>query len=379
MRLSPTNLGMLLDARVAAVHLGELTLEEFAFQTRQTLESVAELPAYRGHLYNWYDITTGEPLEPRFVSTVDSGNLAAALWTLERASLGWAEQAPDPLAADLRAIAAACAAMVREMDFRFLFDRRRKVLSVGCHGAEGAKPEASCYDLLASEARIAAFIAVAKGDIPQESWFHLGRAHTQCRGERVLLSWTGTLFEYLMPALWMRHYPGTILERSVRAALRVQRDYARRKGVPWGISEAACIDERGEPRGYGPFGAPELAVKRIDRARLVIAPYASFLALGIEAAAALENLRRMEEYGWTGRYGFYESIDYRHDGGTPVRAWMAHHQGMSLLAAVNLLRERPFERHFHAEPQVMATELLLQERAPRGALAESEESEAHAA
>ena len=131
------------------------------------------------------------------------------------------------------------------MDFRFLYQPRKKVLSVGYDVCDGNAWSPSCYDLLASEARIASFVAIAKGDIPQEAWFHLGRAHTLDRGERVLLSWTGTMFEYLMPVLWMRHYPDTIMEQSIRAVVRVQREYGPRKGVPWGISESACP---GRPR-----------------------------------------------------------------------------------------------------------------------------------
>src|SRR5262249_40605318 len=148
------------------------------------------------------------------------------------------------LAAELNEIASTADMLVREMDFRFLYHARKKKLSIGCDVTTG-RLDPSYYDLLASEARIAVFVAIAKGDIPQEAWFRLGRAHTLARGERVLLSWTGTMFEYLMPALWMRHYPGTIMEQSLRAVVRVQRDYCGRKGVPWGISESACSGEEG--------------------------------------------------------------------------------------------------------------------------------------
>ena len=244
----------------------------------------------------------------------------------------------------------------------------RKVLSVGFNATTG-RAEVSCYDLLASEARIACFVAIAKGDIPQEAWFHLGRGHTLCHGERVLVSWTGTMFEYLMPALWMRTYPGTIADRSLRAAVHVQREYARRKGVPWGISESACLREGGE-YGYAPFGIPELAMKRMDEEKLVISPYSTFLAALLDPVSAVGNLRKLEEFGWSGRYGFYEAIDYTHAGGAPVRMWMAHHQGMSLLAIAALLAGNPLQEYFHAEPLVMATELLLHERVPAASLAE---------
>jgi cyclic beta-1,2-glucan synthetase len=374
MRLSPTNLGLLLDARIAAVRLGMMPLAEFVFETRQTLDRAALLEKFRGHLFNWYDVTTLAPLPPRFVSTVDSGNLAAALWTLKQAALAFAAEPPATrgltidLGAELARIAATAHDLVRDMDFGFLYHERKKALSVGFNATTG-RAEVSCYDLLASEARIACFVAIAKGDIPQEAWFSLGRGHTLSRGERVLISWTGTMFEYLMPALWMRTYPGTIAERSLSAAVRVQREYARRKGVPWGISESACLSPGGE-YGYAPFGIPELALKRMDEEKLVISPYSTFLAALMDPTAAVENLRRLEEFGWSGRYGFYEAVDYSRAGGEPIRMWMAHHQGMSLLAIAALLADNPIQEYFHAEPLVRATELLLHERVPAASLAE---------
>jgi hypothetical protein len=294
---------------------------------------------------------------------------------LKQAALAFSKEPPpgcgltEGLIEELREIAHRCDTLVRNMDFRFLYDRRKKVLSVGYDASTG-RVEPSCYDLLATEARIGTFVAIAKGDIPQDAWFHLGRAHTLVRGERILLSWTGTMFEYLMPMLWMRHYPGTITERSVRAVVRVQRAYARRKGVPWGISESACRTGADATGGYAPFGIPALAMKRTDSKMLVISPYSTVLAASADPVESLKNLRQMEAYGWTGRYGFYEAIDYSCSGGEVIRSWMAHHQGMSLLAIVNVLFNNPMQRYFHAEPHVVATELLLHERVPAAALAD---------
>jgi cyclic beta-1,2-glucan synthetase len=253
------------------------------------------------------------------------------------------------------------------MDFRGLYHRNRRALSIGIDASTGRIAEA-CYDMLATEARIAAFIAIAKGDVPQDVWFNLARSHTSFRGERIMISWTGTMFEYLMPLLWMRHYPSTITEQSVKSVVRIQREYARRKGVPWGISEAACLGPSEGEFGYMAFGISALAMRRSPD-NLVIAPYATYLALPVDPAPAIENLHRMEEFGWTGRYGHYEAIEYTQNGGEPIRTWMAHHLGMSLLAIVNLLFDHPFQQYFHAEPQVMATELLLHER-PSAALDE---------
>jgi hypothetical protein len=255
------------------------------------------------------------------------------------------------------------------MDFRPLYHRRKKVLSVG-YDVTAGKLEESGYNLLASEARMASFIAIAKGEIPQLSWFRLGRGHTLFRGERVLLSWTGTMFEYLMPTLWMRRYSDTILDHSMKAVVRCQREYGRSRGTPWGISESAFVDEDRGDYGYAAFGVPDLALQRTGSSTLVLSPYSTFLAAGVDPETAVANLRVMESFGWSGRYGFYEAIDYTRSGAEPVRMWMAHHQGMSLLAIVNLLFDSPFLRYFHAEPQVLATERLLHERVPRTALSE---------
>ncbi len=372
-RVSPTNLGLLLNSRVAAVHFGLLPLQEFIFETKQTLARFEALPKYRGHVLNWYDLDSMRPLEPRFVSTVDSGNLVACLWTLKQAALSFIKGAPAELTAELNEIAAWCHRLAAEMDFRFLYQARKKVLSVGYNVAE-KRLEESSYDLLASESRIASFVAIAKGDVAQEAWFHLGRAHTVFRGERILISWTGTMFEYLMPALWMRQHADTIMEQSTKSVVGAQREFARRKGVPWGISESACQAADGCDYGYAAFGIAELAMKRCETNALVVSPYSTFLALATDPRAALANLRRMEEFGWSGRYGFYEAIDYTGAGGNVIRSWMAHHQGMSLLAACNLLFDNPIQRYFHAEPQVMATELLLNERVPTGIEVDREEA-----
>lgn len=376
LRLSPTNLGLLLNARVAALHFGFLNLREFISTTRHTLDCVTALPKHRGHLLNWYGVTSMRPLNPMFVSTVDSGNLGAALWTLKQASLMLAREPrvnhglTTEMAAELNEIASISDRLVREMDFGFLFNPRKKLLSVG-YDVSAGRLESGHYDLLASEARTAVFVAIAKGDIPQEAWFHLGRTHTLVRGDRILLSWTGTMFEYLMPALWMHHYPGTIMEQSLQAAVRVQQHYCSHKGVPWGVSECACQSAEGGEHGYAAFGIPALSLKRQNHESTVIAPYATLLALMVSPANALKNLRQMEDYGWSGRYSFYEAIEYTSLGGEVIHSWMAHHEGMALLAICNLLFDNPMQRYFHAEPQVLATELLLNERLPAAVAAEA--------
>jgi hypothetical protein len=525
-RVSPTNIGLLLNARQAAWKLGYLTAPEFVEQTRRTLDTMARLSTFRGHLKNWYDTRTLAPLES-FVSSVDSGNLAASLialqngcltmlgqpvlssallegygdvcwdllksralsrrrWrafcqsegrpllerlpALDRALPGsgrgsetveseWSraqlrerrqaiqamigDYAPwllpqfeavrsrlggsfaadaegltwgklpayirnlcvrleeallhlgpeveseretyrhllDLLAAaqrrslilvqELRRIAADAERWWTNMDFRFLFDRRRQFLSIG-YTIQTATLHGGGYDLLASEARMAYFIAIAKGDLPQDVWLRLGRKMVPAKGGAALVSWTGTMFEYLMPALWMRTYPDTLLHSSMAAAVREQRAYAARRHVPWGISESGYseLDDLGNYH-YHAFGVPSLALAEGGPQRLVIAPYATVLALAVDAAAALKNLRRMARLRWFGPCGFYEAADIEAAPGGPraerapiVRSWMAHHQGMSLLSLANSLHHGVVQEWFHAEPRVEATELLLQERPP---------------
>jgi hypothetical protein len=273
------------------------------------------------------------------------------------------------LIADLRALAEMSGTLAHDMDFKFLLNRRRKLVSVG-FDVDTSHLHQACYDLLATESRTAVFVAIAKEDIPQESWFLLGRAHTLDGGRPVLLSWTGTLFEYLMPSLWMRSFPNTLLERSRAAAVHSQQTYAARKGVPWGISESAYfkLDEAGNYQYYA-FGLPHLALRKLEMKALVISPYSTFLALSVDPAQALSNLRRMDGMGWSGIYGFYEAADFTSvrrrfwQGRYQVaRCWMAHHQGMSLLAIANFLNDNVMQKWFHAEPRVQATELLLHEK-----------------
>jgi len=241
-------------------------------------------------------------------------------------------------------------------------------LSVG-YDVETRRVHAACYDLLATESRTAVFCAIVKEDIPQESWFLLGRAHTLDRGRPVLLSWTGTLFEYLMPSLWMRSYSNTLLTRSRAAAVRAQQAYAAKKGVPWGVSESAYskLDEAGNYQYYA-FGLPHLALRKRELNGVVISPYSTFLSLDVDPANAIKNLHTMAGMGWFGACGFYEAADFS----VPrrfmqkryqlVRCWMAHHQGMSLLALANFLNNNIVQQWFHAERRVQATELLLHEK-----------------
>jgi cyclic beta-1,2-glucan synthetase len=395
-RTSPTNIGMGLLATLAAHDLGFIRTDELALKVDATLTTMEGLERFEGHLLNWYDTQSLAPLPPRYVSTVDSGNLAAALMTLAE-GLRQASRQPPPatalatetaalLPAHLLDLARRAAAFADGMSFRFLYEPQRRILSIGYRLADAEGPgrlDPSYYDLLASEARVASFIGIARGDLPETHWFHLGRLVTSVHGTPTLLSWSATLFEYLMPCLFMKSYPETLLDQTCRMAVRRQIEYARDRAVPWGVSESAYnLVDRYDNYQYKAFGVPGLGLKRGLGDELVVAPYATALAAMLDPTEAARNFRRLAGEGLEGQYGYYEAIDYTHGktdepgsvggGASPsqgvvVRAFMAHHQGMTLVALANAILGDPMVRRFHADPRVQATELLLQERTPRQA------------
>ncbi len=301
----------------------------------------------------------------------DSSPLAQVAARLTRA-LEQAAGGSNDLLSRLARIARTCDQIVDEMDFSFLFDVERKLFTIG-YNVTASRVDDSYYDMLASEARLASFVGIAKGDVPQQHWFRMGRSLTKVDGGRALLSWTGTMFEYLMPLLVMRNYPATLLAETYQTIVNRQIEYGQERGVPWGISEAAYnVRDLQLNYQYGPFGVPGLGLKRGLVEDLVVAPYATLLASAIDVHAALNNLRRLKNEGALGAFGFYESIDYTPervpDGQKSVliRAFMTHHQGMSLVALTNLLHDFAIEKRFHSDATVQATELLLQERIPVG-------------
>ncbi|HEY7862660.1 MAG TPA: glucoamylase family protein, partial [Thermoanaerobaculia bacterium] len=548
-RTSPTNIGLSLLSAVSAHDLGWIGTIAFVERVEATLATLARMDRFRGHFYNWYDTRSLEPLEPRYVSTVDSGNLAGHLLTLSRACLeqvdepvvsahafsgirdtlavarellaripegrrggtvsrrdiekacaeieallpaipetaaewesrlaalsghadaivdmaealaeergdddtaevlawcravraavvshrrdfdallGWTRglvpesprpadegfaaagllsDAPPPLAAApelyaraahrlegedlvdarrelqhsraaaadlirrLTRIAQAAERMAREMDFRFLFDDRRKLFSIGYRLSDG-RLDSGFYDLLASEARLASFIAIALGQVPAVHWFQLGRALTPVGTGSALVSWSGSMFEYLMPKLVMNEPSGSLLDQTARLVVGRQIRHGVERGIPWGVSESAYSARDIElVYQYSTFGLPGLGLKRGLSEDLVIAPYATALGAMVDPAAAARNFTRLSRLGAEGRYGFFEALDYtpeRLPEGTKnaiVRAHMAHHQGMTIVALADVLEAGVMRSRFHSYPAVQATELLLQERTPRG-------------
>ena len=266
---------------------------------------------------------------------------------------------------------AAQAGEFARIDYDFLYDETRHLLAIGYNISENRR-DASFYDLLASEARLSSFVGIAQGQLPQESWFALGRLLTTAAGEPILLSWSGSMFEYLMPLLVMPTYEKTLLDETYKAAVARQIDYGKKRGVPWGVSESGYNTIDGHLNyQYSAFGVPGLGLKRGLAGDLVVAPYASALALMVAPEEACLNLQALAAQGFEGKYGFYEAIDY-----TPthlphgqtsavVRSFMAHHQGMSLLSLASLLLNRPMQRRFESDPSFQAIMLLLQERVPK--------------
>lgn len=411
-RTSPTNIGLYLLSCVAARDFGWTGLVETTERLENTLTTLSQMQRHRGHFFNWYDTRDLSVLPPAYVSSVDSGNLAGHLLALANACEEWAREAdaPPPMAgladtagltgdyweqarqktaaaldrdaalteADLAklsgrlmTLASQARAFALQMDFAFLMDPERKLLSIGYSVDQNALDN-SCYDLLASEARLASFFAIAKGDAPTRHWFRLGRTATAVGTGSALLSWSGSMFEYLMPALVMEEPFGSLLAETNRRAVERQKTYARSRSIPWGISESAFnARDIGFTYQYSNFGVPGLGLKRGLSDNLVIAPYATGLATMIDPVASAHNFDRLAAMGALCDYGFFEAIDYtparRPEGADHViiQSVMAHHQGMSLVAIANTVHDGRMRARFHREPMVKAAELLLQERSPR--------------
>jgi cyclic beta-1,2-glucan synthetase len=294
---------------------------------------------------------------------------------------GWNPAALAARADALRGLAARIAALAGAMEYGFLYDTTRKQLAIGFN-VDDNRLDAGHYDLLASEIRLASFVAIATDELPQESWFALGRQVATLDGQTVLRSWSGSMFEYLMPMLVMPSYEHTLLDETMRGAVDRQIRYGRQRGVPWGISESAYnATDAHLNYQYKAFGVPGLGLKRGLAAELVVAPYATVMALMVDPRAACANLKRLADAGLAATFGYYEAIDYTPSRLPPgetaaiVRSYMAHHQGMGFLALAHLLLDRPMQRRFESDPALRATLLLLQERVPRAVALQPEMAE----
>jgi cyclic beta-1,2-glucan synthetase len=499
-RTSPTNIGTYLLSVAVARQMGWIGTGQAVARLEATFSTLGRMVRVRGHFLNWYDSSDLRPLDPHYISSVDSGNLAGHLIALASACRNWITAPPDPgenlsgimdtitlalesfpasdlltqspdisrheirrtlaklqeevrtaagaldraaalpagpesvsfqrleqLAellgsllpgpearpgtpgnnvlvrdqedyifwcravvaviqshqsdrtaddrARLESLARQAHAMAMAMDFTFLLDPQRQLLSIGFR-IDAAMLDPNCYDLLASEARLASFVAIAKNDLPSRHWSRLGRSMTAVADGAALISWSGSMFEYLMPSLVMRAPAGSLLDETSRRVVQRQVAYGGSLGLPWGISESGFNSRDLEfTYQYSSFGVPGLGLKQGLSENRVIAPYATALAAMVDPTAALQNFEHLHRIGSLGRYGFYEALDFTPERCPPdqklsiVRSFMAHHQGMTVLAIGNVVQNGLLRRWFHADPLIQATELLLQERMARDVLA----------
>ncbi len=431
-RTSPTNIGLYLLSAACARSFGWIGTQDLLARLEATLATLATLPRHRGHLLNWYDTQTGAPLLPMYVSTVDSGNLGGHLLAVASACREFASR-PHDGAAPRRAIARSRARLAPELaarhrctpaarvalrwaladhgrtrrsalrdalaalradgdvdararllalagsferlaflpEYGFLYHRRRRLFHIGFRVAE-QQIDAGFYDLLASESRLTSLLAVAKGDVPVAHWAALGRPFFGAGAGAGLRSWSGSMFEYLMPTLVLDEPPGSVLRDAARAAVDEQIAFGHDQAAPWGISESAHAGcDHTLAYQYAPQGVPRLALRRTPPDELVVAPYATALAAMVAPLEAARNFADLEAMGTRARYGFIEALDFsaaRQGGGeafTPVITFMAHHQGMTIVALANVLLGGTPRRWGMANPSLQAVTSLLHERAPR--------------
>ena len=367
-RTSPTNIGLYLLSCVAAQSLGFLEPDEMALRMEKTVSTLEKLPLWEGHFYNWYDTRTLEPMKPFYVSSVDSGNMAACLMCCAQAVRTLAAS----IDASLRSLSARMDDLALHMDLSKLYDTKAELFYVGIDTKEEQLGD-SRYDLLASESRLLSFVAVMTGQVPVRHWFRLSRTLVRAGGKPTLVSWSGTMFEYLMPNLLLPLTRGTLLDTACRRAVRGQMRHGPGGGI-WGVSESGYYAfDPSLNYQYQAFGLPALALGNIP-AEGVAAPYASGLALPLYPEEARLNLMKMRSMGWDSNLGFYEAADFnpaRIGEDKPfqlVRSHMSHHQGMMLCALCNTLQKDALVRYFEALPSAKAYGLLLQEKMPRTVL-----------
>ena len=370
-RTSSTNIGLSLLAVISSYDLGFITLEKAIDLLKKILDTIISLEKWNGHLYNWYDTITKTPLVPRYISTVDSGNFVGYLYTTKT----FLENLNLP---ELNTYIECINKIINTTDFSLLYDKEKQIFSIG-YNIEENKLTDSYYDLLASEARQASLIAIAKKDVPVKHWNKLSRTLTTLGKYKGLISWSGTSFEYLMPNINIPKYEGSLLDESCKFMIMSQKEYAKRLQIPWGISEAAfnLKDLQGNYQ-YKAFGIPWLGLKRGLADEMVTSTYGSILAISDEPQEVIKNLKSLEKYGMNGKYGFYESIDFtpeRVEKATPVKTYMAHHQALILLAINNLFNNNILQKRFIENPEINSISILLQERMPETSIITKETKE----
>ena len=373
-RTSSTNIGLELIAIISAYDLGFINFKKAMEYLKNVLETISGLSKWNGHLYNWYDTKTLMPLIPRYISTVDSGNFVGYLYIVKTFLL------ENKNKGDFDCLISLVNELIENTDFSKLYSEKNKLLSVGFNLEENEMSD-SYYDFLASEARQASLVAIAKGDIPVKHWNNLSRTLTTLNGYKGLISWTGTAFEYLMPNINLKRYKGSLLDESSKFAIMSQIEYAKKLGIPWGISESAFnLRDLYNNYQYKAFGIPWLGLKRGLEDDIVVSPYSTFLSLEDETKEGIHNIKKLEEEGALGKYGFYESIDYttariKNNKRIIVKTYMAHHQGLIFLSLNNMLNDNILKKRFNKNPEMEMIGILLQERMPTEMIITKEKKE----
>lgn len=373
-RTSSTNIGLELLAIISAYDLGYINFKRAIDYLNKVLTSIVSLSKWNGHLYNWYNTQTLMPLIPRYISTVDSGNFVGYLFVVRQFLK------ENKNRAELDAMINIVEGLIENTDFSKLYSEKDKLLSIGFN-LENNKLTDSYYDFLASEARQASLVAIAKRDVPVKHWNNLSRTLTSLNGYKGLVSWTGTAFEYLMPNINLERFKGSILDEACKFAIMSQIEYCKKLGVPWGISESAFnLRDLNNNYQYKAFGIPWLGLKRGLDEDIVISPYSTFLSLEDEEIKGVENLRRIESEGGLGKYGFYEAIDYTisrnlNKEKSVIKTYMAHHQGLILLAINNVINKNILRKRFNQNSEIQACNILLQERMPNKLIITKEKKE----
>ena len=368
-RTSSTNIGLALLAVISSYDLGYETQKNTLELLNKMIDTIYNLQKWNGHLYNWYNIETLEPLRPRYISSVDSGNFVGYLYVVKQFLIqnGQEDTRIDEL--------------IEHTDFTKLYNEKMQLFSVGYNVEENMLTD-SYYDLLASEARQTSLVAIAKKDIEQKHWYNLSRTLTVLNKYKGLISWSGTAFEYLMPNINIPKYPGSLLDESCKFLIMSQKEYNKKLKIPWGISESAFnLKDLNNNYQYKAFGIPWLGLKRGLADEIVVAPYASMMAIIDEPIEVLKNLKQLEKLGMYNKYGFYESIDYtptrlrKNETKAIVKTYMAHHQGLILLSINNLMNNNIVQKRFVQNPEIEAVNILLQERMPENIIITKEEKE----
>lgn len=375
-RTSSTNIGLSLLAVISAYDLKYIDFDRCIYLLEKIIYTIDSLSKWNGHLYNWYNTKMKIELTPRYVSTVDSGNFVGYLYVVKT----FLENIEEKNETIFNLLSIVCK-LIDNTDFSVLYNKENRIFSIGFN-IEDNKLTDSYYDILASEARQASIVAIAKKDVPAKHWNSLSRTITTLKNYSGLISWSGTSFEYLMPNINIPKYKGSLLDESCKFMIMSQQEYAKKLRIPWGISEAAFnLKDLHSNYQYKAFGIPWLGLKRGLADEIVVAPYGSILAITDVPKDVISNLKVLEQYGAYSKYGFFESIDFTPEriekgkNASVVKTYMAHHQGLILLSINNFINHNIIQKRFMQNPEMGAINILLQERVPETAIITKEEKE----